>query len=81
MIWSTITDKYLQCVSESDNGSITGKWSHIKPLFTENGGHGMVFKDMQGRLKLTLHCPNQTLYERPVFFELRETEQTIEIQK
>ncbi len=81
MIWSTSTGKYLQCVATSDNGLITGVWSHLEPLFTDNGGHGMVFKDLHGQLKLTLHCPNETLYERPVFFDLKETEDTIEIQK
>ncbi len=81
MIWSTVAGKYLQCIAVSDNGSITGEWSHNEPLFTDNGGHGMVFEDLQGQLKLTLHCPNETLYERPVFFNLKETEDTLEIQK
>ncbi len=79
MIWSTSTDKYLQCVATSDNGSIEGKWSHKKPLFTDNGGHGMIFKDLRGNLKLTLHCPNTQTMERPIFFDLKETADSLEI--
>lgn len=79
MIWSTCADGYLQCVATSDNGSIFGKWSHLKPVFEDNGGHGMVFKDLEGDLKLTLHCPNTQTFERPVFFSIKETEDSIVI--
>jgi GH43 family beta-xylosidase len=79
MIWSTVTDAYFQCIAASDNGSITGNWSHLEPLFTKDGGHGMVFKDNEGSLKLTLHCPNITDYERPVFFDIEETDSSLKI--
>jgi hypothetical protein len=81
MIWSTVTDAYFQCIAVSDNGSITGKWSHLEPLFTKDGGHGMIFKALSGDLKLTLHCPNITNYERPVFFDIEETSDTLRIKK
>ncbi len=79
MIWSTCGDGYLQCVATSDNGSINGKWSHLKPVFQDNGGHGMIFKSLKGDLMLTLHCPNISLEERPVFFKISETEFSVEI--
>lgn len=79
MIWSTNNGKYLQCVATSDNGSLKGKWSHLDPIFTEDGGHGMLFKDLEGELRLTLHCPNIQLSEKPVFFKLKETEDTVKI--
>lgn len=79
MIWSTCDSKYLQCVATSDNSSITGKWSHLEPLFTEDGGHGMLFKDMSGNLKLTLHCPNISGCEKPVFFDIKETDVSLTI--
>jgi GH43 family beta-xylosidase len=79
MIWSTVNEKYFQCIASSDNGSITGNWSHLDPLFTDDGGHGMLFKDMQGNHKLTLHCPNITDYERPVFFDIKETDVSLTI--
>lgn len=77
MIWSTCGDGYIQCVAKSSNGSIFGEWSHIDPLFDDDGGHGMIFKDMNGKLRLTLHCPNISYKEKPVFFNLKETEHTV----
>ncbi len=79
MIWSTCDDAYLQCVASSDNGSVLGNWSHEKPLFTDNGGHGMLFEALDGSLKLTLHCPNTQTQERPIFFNVKETENSLEI--
>ncbi len=79
MIWSTCSDAYLQCVAVSSNNSVLGKWSHLAPLFTDNGGHGMIFKDLEGQLRLTLHCPNISLQERPVFFPVEETENSLKI--
>lgn len=79
MIWSTCYNGYRQCVATSDNGSITGKWSHLPTLFDDDGGHGMIFKDMSGDLKLTLHCPNISLQEHPAFFDIKETELSVAI--
>lgn len=81
MIWSTCSDRYLQCIAVSDNGSVTGRWSHLEPLFTDNGGHGMVFTDLDGELRLTLHCPNTQPLERPVFFKIKEENSTLAIAK
>lgn len=77
MIWSTCANNYVQCIATSDNGSIFGKWSHLKPIFDDDGGHGMIFKALNGDLKLTLHCPNKTDYERPVFFDIKEENGTL----
>ena len=81
MIWSTCDNGYKQCVAQSDNGSVCGKWSHLPTLFDDDGGHGMIFKDLKGNLKLTLHCPNISLQEKPVFFDIAETENSLEILK
>lgn len=77
MIWSTCANAYLQCIASSDNGSISGNWSHLDPIFEDNGGHGMIFKNLSGELMLTLHCPNKSLEERPVFFRLSQNEETL----
>ena len=79
MIWSTCAEGYVQCVAKSDNDSICGNWKHIDPVFTDDGGHGMIFRDLEGKLRLTLHCPNISLLERPVFFCLEETEDSVKI--
>ena len=78
MIWSTfIEHQYHQCVAYSDNGDIDGKWIQLEPIFTKDGGHGMVFRDLEGSLKLTLHCPNEQPLERPVFFDIIDTGNTL----
>ncbi len=78
MIWSTFIDhQYHQCVAYSDNGDIDGKWIQLEPVFTKDGGHGMIFRDLDGGLKLTLHCPNEQPLERPVFFDISDTGNTL----
>ncbi len=81
MIWSTCYNGYKQCVATSDNGSVCGNWSHLPTLFDDDGGHGMLFRDLNGDLRLTLHCPNISLQERPVFFRVEETEASLSIIK
>ena len=74
MLWSSfVNDKYALGVSHSLTGDVTGPWTHeSSPLFKEDGGHGMLFKTFEGSLKLTLHCPNQTPMERPLFINVEE---------
>ena len=80
MIWSThINGDYAQCVATSDNGKISGTWSHLPTLFDNDGGHGMIFRSLEGKLILSLHRPNGQPNERPEFFEIKETENSLEI--
>lgn len=69
MIWSSFGDGgYAIGAAKSDNGDITGNWSHAKsPLFAKDGGHGMIFKTLENETMLALHSPNAKLQERPVF--------------
>ncbi len=81
MIWSTfIKGQYAQCAAKSDNGDITGNFVHLPPVVTNDGGHGMIFK-AQDKLMLTYHSPNKTDYERPVFKEIIDLGDRIEIVK
>ena len=74
MIWSTcVRGAYYQCLAVSDNGEIDGNWLQLPPLFTEDGGHGMVFRDLAGALRLVLHAPNASGREHPEFFRLEDT--------
>ena len=73
MIWSTCMPSYYQCLCVSDNGELDGKWTQLEPIFTDDGGHGMIFEDLNGNLKLTLHRPNISLKEHPEFFDLVDT--------
>lgn len=79
MIWSTFVNGYAQCVAASDNGKISGKWTHLPTLFDKDGGHGMIFRSLDGKLMLSLHRPNGQPDERPEFFEIKETENSLEI--
>ncbi|MCL1823212.1 MAG: glycoside hydrolase family 43 protein [Oscillospiraceae bacterium] len=80
MLWSCFTDAgYCQCYAVSDNGEIDGKWTQGEVLFDSDGGHGMLFREFNGRLILTLHTPNKTPDERTVFLEAEEIPQGIKI--
>ncbi len=80
MIWSSIVEnQYYQCIAYSDNGDVDGNWIQLDPVFTKDGGHGMIFADLNGQLKLTLHCPNEQPLERPVFFDIEDTGETLKI--
>lgn len=73
MIWSSFHGGYVTACAVSDNGDITGRWSHIPGFLYENdGGHGMIFRDSQGNLILSLHAPNTPKKERPVFIKIKE---------
>ena len=72
-LWASFSETgYTEGVAVSDNGDIDGNFIQAEPLFREDGGHGMVFRALDGQLYLTLHSPNKHLEERPCFHPLRE---------
>ena len=73
MLWSSFGEGgYSLGITSFDNDEIDGNLIHDEePLFTD-GGHGMIFRSLSGRLVLTLHYPNERLCERPLFLELIE---------
>ena len=74
-LWSSFSEGgYTQGLAESDNGEITGHFRQLPPLFSEDGGHGMLFRSKEGQLFLALHRPNRHLEEHPVFLPIQETE-------
>lgn len=80
MIWSSFGEKgYLQSVLRSDNGRLSGKWIPQNLLFETDGGHGMLFRDFTGQLRLALHYPNSGP-ERLTLFTLKEEDGTLSIQ-
>ena len=74
MLWSS----YARCgyavgLAKSLSGDISGPWQHLtKPLFERNGGHGMLFRTLKGQLRLAIHRPNDTPWERPCFLPVEE---------
>ena len=75
LIWSSFgAQGYTQAVARSESGDITGPWVQEETLLMEkDGGHGMLFRDFSGQLRLVLHSPNKTPLERPRFFPVEET--------
>ena len=74
VLWSTIGyEGYAMGYAVSESGSVLGPWRQSPgALYGKDGGHGMLFRDFGGRLLMTLHHPNRTPHERPVWIEVAE---------
>ena len=74
MIWSNGVKGKGYCVlcRTSKSGRLSGQWTKDFVLFGRDGGHGMLFKTFDGKLKLTLHQPNKTPYERMKLFDVED---------
>ena len=82
MIWSTCPPEgYYQGLCVSESGKIAGPWKQLPPLYTKDGGHGMLFRDLSGGLRLTLHSPNASGHEHPVFFRVTDSGERLEIRE
>jgi GH43 family beta-xylosidase len=76
MVWSNFSKRdYVVAVAQSSNGRLDGKWTHrdhllyqknLRPEWTTDGGHAMIFKAKDGKTKITFHGPN---YRTPYDFE------------
>ncbi|MDR2058161.1 MAG: glycoside hydrolase family 43 protein [Dysgonamonadaceae bacterium] len=61
MLWSSFdkNGKYAIGLAESSNGKIDGTWTqHPQPLNDDDGGHAMIFEDLDGILRISYHAPN-----------------------
>ena len=81
MLWSSFgKGGYKLAVARSESGKVTGPWKHEpKPIFENDGGHGMIFHTFEGKLMLVLHQPNRGPDERPRLFTVQEREHTLVI--
>lgn len=58
--------------------NIHGPWSVMsEPIFSEDGGHAMIFRDKRGKLMMALHQPNTADYDNGIieharFIEVKE---------
>ncbi|MCR4993962.1 MAG: glycoside hydrolase family 43 protein [Bacteroidales bacterium] len=73
MIWTSWKgNDYTMGVAYSTSGSINGPWmQQLQPLTPPNYGHGMLFRDWQGRLILSIHSHasvNGRTIRHPHFF-------------
>lgn len=72
MLWSTYAKTgYVEAMAHSDNDDITGNWTvDENPIYDHDGGHGMIFKDLEGKYHLVLHYPNTFEKEHPCFIDI-----------
>ena len=83
LIWSNY-DVFGYCVAiaKSESGDVTGPWVQIEDRLysygafgTWEGGHGMIFRALDGNLYLSYHAPNEKKGDRgsvPCFMRIRE---------
>lgn len=78
MVWSSFMNgEYAIGIAESTTGRVLGPWKQQeKPLFSKDGGHGMIFKTFDGHLCLVIHAPNSH-DERAHIFELEDVGDTL----
>ena len=79
MIWSSfIGGRYVELAVKFMGGELGMDFEHLPPLYTEDGGHGMIFRS-EGRVWLTFHSPNASGHEHPCFIELEDRGDRIEV--
>ena len=81
MLWSSWSKRgYAVGTALSPSGNIGGPWEHRDvPLFPENGGHGMLFRDKAEQLLYALHYPNDKLCEHPIFEAVAEKDGALQL--
>ena len=80
MIWSSFGDGgYTVGLAISDSGKLKGPWRQQKePVYSKNGGHGMLFETFDGQLMMVLHSPNKDT-EQPHIFKMKDTGESLEV--
>lgn len=75
-LWSSFGEGgYIEALARSNNGKIKGEWTIDSELLLDSdGGHGMIFEDLNGELNFIYHTPNETPKERPCVRKLSREE-------
>ena len=65
MTWSNFVSGsgYSVILTESPSGDVRGPWTNQHVIYGKNGGHGMLFKTFDGKLKFALHYPERRGFE------------------
>lgn len=81
MIWSSFSDTgYTIGYARSLSGEIGGPWKQeTEPIFSQDGGHGMLFESFDGKLLLTVHSPNIIKKEHLLIFEMDDSDGKLQI--
>lgn len=74
LLWSSLSDSgYTIGVARSASGGISGPWlQDARPLYRDDGGHCMTFRDFDGNSWLSFHHPDGHPNERSKFLPLLE---------
>jgi len=80
MIWASHgKGGYNEGIAISASGKLAGPWiQQAEPLYSNDGGHGMLFTTFDGKLMMVLHSPNDR-EARPRIFEMEDTGETLKI--
>lgn len=72
--WSPyLQNNYVVLGAISKSGSIKDHWEHLaEPIFDDNGGHAMFFKDYDGTMKMCIHQPEKGSLERMLCLTIEE---------
>lgn len=97
MLWSSVSEQgYAMGIAESKNGRVNGEWKqHFSRIYTgtlygsgsgREGGHGMIFETLDGRLMMSIHSPNYSddengVHETATFIELEDTGSTLKVKE
>lgn len=74
-LWSSFSKTgYAIAKAYSDNGKLNGKWIlEDEPIFSQEGGHGMIFETFEGKRLLSIHVGNNMGgSERAKFIEFND---------
>lgn len=90
MLWSNfdMEGKYCVGIAHSENGKVDGTWIQEPELLFSSkmtgncdGGHGMIFKALDGNLYLSIHSPNDPAFykqpEKMIFVPVKEQNGTL----
>lgn len=86
MLWSNFNSGgYCVALSSPANGQLAGDWNHgLVPFYAKgdrfacDGGHPMLFTDLDGRLMMSIHSPNAGA-EHAVFLEVVDDGNTLRL--
>jgi hypothetical protein len=82
MIWSSFSASgYTTGLAVSSSGKLAGPWEQqAEPVYSKDGGHGMLFTTFDGKLMMVLHSPNGP-DAQPRVFEMEDTGETLRVVK
>ena len=80
MLWSSFSNGGYSVGLAWSDGGVYGPWhQETEPVYKRDGGHCMLFSDLQGQLRMSLHTPNHPPMERPIFLTAELTTHGIQI--